>query len=101
MAVESINVKLERLTTHVLELRRRVERDYAESGSCSPGDDIYGDEEVGAIRSGRATGMHPVVASSLKNIRVLEANIQEIFDLLYPNEVEIWSPQQTRRTAAF
>ncbi|KAL7060629.1 hypothetical protein AAHC03_09170 [Spirometra sp. Aus1] len=100
MGVESINVKLERLTTHVLELRRRVERDYAESGSCSPGDDIYGDEEVGAISSGKPTGMHPVVASSLKNIRVLEANIQEVFDLLYPNEVEIWSPQQTRRKYA-
>ncbi len=34
------------------------------------------DEEVGASSGGRPTGMHPVIANSLRNIRVLEANIQ-------------------------
>lgn len=51
-------------------------KDYAEAGSCSPGDDIYADEEVGIVSDGRTTGMHPVIANSLRNIRLLEANVQ-------------------------
>ncbi|KAM7533205.1 hypothetical protein Aperf_G00000126946 [Anoplocephala perfoliata] len=90
--VEVISQKLERLATHVVRLRKLVERDYSETGYCSAGDDIYGDEEVGAMSKGKPTGMHPYIASSLRNIRLLEANIQEIFDLLYANEAQIWCP---------
>lgn len=37
---------------------------------------MFGDEAVGATVAGRPTGMHPVVASSLKNLRILEVNAQ-------------------------
>uniref|UniRef100_A0A5K3ETQ2 Uncharacterized protein n=1 Tax=Mesocestoides corti TaxID=53468 RepID=A0A5K3ETQ2_MESCO len=92
LEVESISLKLERLAKHVVLLRKLVERDYAESGSCSPGDDIYVDEEVGALSHGKPTGMHPCIANSLRSIRVLEANVQELFDMLYANEIQLWSP---------
>ncbi|KAH9285008.1 hypothetical protein ECG_02689 [Echinococcus granulosus] len=91
-AVEVISQKLDRLAKHVIHLRRLVERDYSEVGYCSAGDDIYADEEVGAVSNGRPTGMHPSIASSLRSIRLLEANVQEIFDLLYLDEARIWSP---------
>ncbi|KAL5109341.1 hypothetical protein TcWFU_008585 [Taenia crassiceps] len=91
-AVEAISQKLERLAKHVVHLRRLVERDYSEVGYCSPGDDIYADEEVGAVNNGKPTGMHPSIADSLRSIRLLEANVQEIFDLLYLNEAQVWSP---------
>ncbi|KAL5967401.1 hypothetical protein TSMEX_004875 [Taenia solium] len=91
-AVEAISQKLDRLAKHVVHLRRLVERDYSEVGYCSPGDDIYADEEVGAVSNGKPTGMHPSIADSLRSIRLLEANIQEIFDLLYLDEAQVWSP---------
>lgn len=48
-------------------------------GYCSPGDDIYADEEVGAVSKGKPTGMHPSIADSLRSIRLLEANVQGEF----------------------
>lgn len=54
----------------------RIRRDYAEHGTCSPGDDVFGDEAVGAVVAGRPTGMHPVVATCLQNLRILEVNAQ-------------------------
>ncbi|CAL8079034.1 unnamed protein product [Calicophoron daubneyi] len=92
MGVESIRYKIEKLTNFIVRLRKRIERDYAEQGTCSPGDDVFGDEAVGATVAGRPTGMHPVVAASLKNLRILEFNAQEIFSLLYPTEVDLWEP---------
>ncbi|TPP59464.1 hypothetical protein FGIG_04832 [Fasciola gigantica] len=92
IGVESIRYKIEKLTNFIVRMRKRIERDYAEQGTCSPGDDMFGDEAVGATVSGRPTGMHPVVASSLKNLRILEVNAQEIFSLLYPTEVDLWEP---------
>ncbi|GAA47461.1 hypothetical protein CLF_100393 [Clonorchis sinensis] len=92
LAVESIRYKIEKLANFIVRLRKRIERDYAEQGTCSPGDDVFGDEAVGATVAGMSTGMHPVVASSLKHLRVLEFNAQEIFNLLYPNEIDLWEP---------
>ncbi|CAH8453433.1 unnamed protein product [Schistosoma turkestanicum] len=92
IAVESVKFKIEKLTNFIVRLRKRIERDYAEHGTCSPGDDVFGDEAVGAVVAGRPTGMHPVVATCLQNLRVLEVNAQEIFSLLYPNEVDFWEP---------
>ncbi|CAH8462887.1 unnamed protein product [Heterobilharzia americana] len=92
IAVESLKYKIEKLTNFIVRLRKRIERDYAEHGTCSPGDDVFGDEAVGAVVAGRPTGMHPVVATCLQNLRILEVNAQEIFSLLYPNEVDFWEP---------
>ncbi|CAH8455282.1 unnamed protein product [Schistosoma mattheei] len=92
IAVESVKFKIEKLTNFIVRLRKRIERDYAEHGTCSPGDDVFGDEAVGAVVAGRPTGMHPVVATCLQNLRILEVNAQEIFSLLYPNEVDFWEP---------
>ncbi|VDP79935.1 unnamed protein product [Echinostoma caproni] len=92
IGVESIRYKIEKLTNFIVRMRKRIERDYAEQGTCSPGDDMFGDEAIGATVAGRPTGMHPVVASSLKNLRILEFNAQEIFSLLYPTEVDMWEP---------
>ncbi|KER23266.1 hypothetical protein T265_08803 [Opisthorchis viverrini] len=92
LAVESIRYKIEKLANFIVRLRKRIERDYAEQGTCSPGDDVFGDEAVGATVAGMSTGMHPVVAASLKHLRVLEFNAQEIFNLLYPNEIDLWEP---------
>ncbi|KAK4472347.1 hypothetical protein MN116_003608 [Schistosoma mekongi] len=92
IAVETVKFKIEKLTNFIVRLRKRIERDYAEHGTCSPGDDVFGDEAVGAVVAGRSTGMHPVVASCLQNLRVLEVNAQEIFNLLYPNEIDFWEP---------
>ncbi|KAF8567957.1 hypothetical protein P879_02568 [Paragonimus westermani] len=94
IAVESIRYKIEKLTNFIVRLRKRIERDYAEQGTCSPGDDVFGDEAVGATIAGQSTGMHPVVAASLKNLRILEFNAQEIFNLLYPTEVDFWEPER-------
>ncbi|CAH8825554.1 unnamed protein product [Trichobilharzia szidati] len=92
IAVESVKYKVEKLTNFIVRLRKRIERDYAEHGTCSPGDDVFGEEAVGAVIAGRPTGMHPVVATCLQNLRILEVNAQEIFNLLYPNEVDFWEP---------
>ncbi|CAH8466722.1 unnamed protein product [Schistosoma rodhaini] len=92
IAVESVKFKIEKLTNLIVRLRKRIERDYAEHGTCSPGDDVFGEEAIGAVVAGRPTGMHPVVATCLQNLRILEVNAQEIFSLLYPNEVDFWEP---------
>ncbi|KAH8854020.1 hypothetical protein KSF78_0001558 [Schistosoma japonicum] len=92
IAVETVKFKIEKLTNFIVRLRKRIERDYAQHGTCSPGDDVFGDEAVGAVVAGRSTGMHPVVAACLQNLRILEVNAQEIFNLLYPNEVDFWEP---------
>ena len=67
-------------------------RDYAEQGTCSPGDDVFGDEAVGAVVAGHSTGMHPVVASSLQSLRILEVNAQGIFskEVLVNVLIHIW-----------
>lgn len=95
VAVESIRFKSERLADFIVRLRRKVEQDYAEQGTCSPGDDVFGDEAIGAVVDGQPTGMHPVVTACLRNLRILEFNAQEIFSLLYPTEIDLWEPTRT------
>ncbi|CAH8561852.1 unnamed protein product [Dicrocoelium dendriticum] len=95
VAVESIRFKSEKLANFIVRLRRRIERDCAEQGTCSPGDDVFGDEAIGAVVAGQPTGMHPVVTACLKNLRILEFNAQQIFSLLYPTEIDLWEPART------